>query len=183
MALQNLIESVNAGFNAFCKRLSDLSREQEETAREEIKTILKYMNTPIYAQQLSADGSCLTREKIKVIENDQSWEAHVVEGIWVTRQGDEYYLFYSGNDYSTDQYGIGVAIAKAPLGPYVKVKEPLLSSTASWWAPGNPAVVTSPDGHPQMFLHAYYPEQAGYKRFRALLSVPVNFLKTSVTLG
>jgi hypothetical protein len=183
MALQNLVECVNVGFYAFCKRLSDLGRAQEETAREEIRIILKYMSTPIYAQQLSADGSALTREKIKVIENDQSWEAHVVEAIWVTRQGDEYYLFYSGNDFSTDQYGIGVAIAKAPLGPYVKLKEPLLNSTAAWWAPGNPTVVAGPDGRMQMFLHAYYREQAGYKRFRALLSVPVNFLKNSVTLG
>jgi hypothetical protein len=183
MALQNIIECVNTNFYAFYQRLLNLSREQAETAREEIYTILKYMNTPIYAQQLSADGSSLTRERIKVIENDQSWEAHVVEGIWVTRHGEEYYLFYSGNDFSTDQYGIGVAIAKAPLGPYVKVKEPLLSSTANWWAPGNPTIVSGPDGTMQMILHAYYPEQAGYKRFRALLSVPVRFLKTSVSLG
>lgn len=183
MALQNLIECVNVGFYAFCRRLSDLGRAQEETAREEIRIVLKYMNTPIYAQQLSADGSALTREKIKVIENDQSWEAHVVEAIWVTRHGGEYYLFYSGNDFSTDQYGIGVAIAKAPLGPYVKVKEPLLNSTAAWWAPGNPTVVAGPDGRMQMLLHAYYPGHAGYKRFRALLSVPVNFLPTAVTLG
>ncbi len=183
MALQNLIECVNVGFYAFCRCLSDLGRVQEETPREEIRIVLKYMNTPIYAQQLSADGSALAREKIKVIENDQSWEAHVVEAIWVTRHGGKYYLFYSGNDFSTDQYGVGVAIAKAPLGPYVKVKEPLLNSTAAWWAPGNPTVVAGPDGRMQMLLHAYYPGQAGYKRFRALLSVPVNFLPTAVTLG
>jgi hypothetical protein len=183
MVLQDLIEVVNTDFYAFCQQLSDLAKAQEETAREEIHRILHYMNTPVYAQQLSPDGSSLTREKIKVIENDQLWEGNVVEGISVVRHGDEYYLFYSGNDPSTDQYGIGVAIAKAPLGPYVKIKEPLFTSTPAWWAPGNPTVVTAPDGSMQLILHAYYPEQVGHRRFRALLSVPITFLQTAVRLG
>jgi hypothetical protein len=100
--------------------------------------------------------------------------------MWVTKQGEKYYLFYAGNDFSTDQYGIGVAIADSPLGPYQKMGKPLLQSTEAWWAPGHPSLVKAPDGKPLLFLHAYFPGNAGYKQFRALLSVSVHFTKDTV---
>jgi beta-xylosidase len=136
----------------------------------------------MFAAPLSEDGSTLTGPATKIIENDLAWEAHLVEGMWVSRHGSKYYLFYAGNDFSTDQYGIGVAIANAPLGPYVKVPQQLLQSTNKWWAPGHPSVVTGPDGKPVMFLHAYFPNKAGYKEFRALLSVSLGFEENAVKL-
>jgi hypothetical protein len=134
----------------------------------------------MYAQPLTQDGSGLTGERVKIIENDLDWEAHLVEGMWVTKQGSTYYLFYAGNDFSTDQYGIGVAIADAPLGPYQKMEMPLLRSTEAWWAPGHPSLAIAPDCKPLLFLHAYVPGEAGYKKFRALLAVPVRFTEGAV---
>lgn len=65
---------------------------------------------------LSPHGSTLLGAPKKIIENDLPWEAHLVEGMWVTKHLNKYYLFYSANDFSTDQYGVGVAIADNPLG-------------------------------------------------------------------
>lgn len=112
---------------------------------------------------------------MKIIENDQAWEAHLVEGMWVTKHIKKYYLFYSGNDFSTDQYGVGVAIADSPLGPFKKFPKQILKSTEEWWAPGHPSVAVGPDGKHQLFLHAFFPHKAGYKEFRVLLTVPLRF--------
>jgi beta-xylosidase len=137
----------------------------------------------MFAQQLSEDGSSLIGERTKVIENDLAWEAHLVEGMWVTKQDNRYYLFYAGNDFSTSQYGIGVAIGDSPLGPFNKMEKQLLQSTATWWAPGHPSLTKGPDGNNHLLLHAYFPEKAGYKQFRTLLSIPVFFGKDEVYVG
>jgi beta-xylosidase len=103
--------------------------------------------------------------------------------MWVTKQENRYYLFYAGNDFSTSQYGIGVAVANSPLGPFRKMEKQLLRSTDTWWAPGHPSLTEDPHGQQQLFLHAYFPEKAGYKQFRALLSIPVFFREDEVHLG
>jgi arabinan endo-1,5-alpha-L-arabinosidase len=179
---QVLIEAIIAVFSPFIDRLKEVLTTQPVGVQQRIREVLEVMRTPVYAQQLADSGSKLVGARTRVIENDLAWEAHLVEGMWVTRQDGKYYLFYAGNDFSTDQYGIGVAIAGAPLGPYQKMQEPFLQSTADWWAPGHPSVVRGPDGQPTLFLHAYYPGKAGYKQFRVLLSVPLAFAHNRVSV-
>ena len=133
--------------------------------------ILEAMRTPIHAQRLAADGDSLVGEPHVVLANDLDWEGHLIEGPWVTRQQGRYWLFYAGNDFSTPAYGIGVAVADHPLGPYVKQPEPLLRSTRSWPAPGHASVAPGLDGAPQLFFHAFHPGTGGYNVFRALLTV------------
>ncbi|MDB5263753.1 MAG: b-xylosidase/arabinofuranosidase, Glycoside Hydrolase Family 43-like protein, partial [Adhaeribacter sp.] len=175
LANQVLIEAIIERFLEFYHHLEALVAQQPLPVQQQMRSVLKYMKTPMYAQQLSPDGATVVGNRTKVIENDLAWEAHLVEGMWVTEQAAKYYLFYAGNDFSTDQYGIGVAVADTPLGPYRKMQTSFLRSTADWWAPGHPSVVTALDGKPTMFLHAYFPKQAGYKQFRALLAVPLSF--------
>lgn len=183
MVQQILIEAVTSMFSTFHNRLEGMLKEQPESIQQKICAVLQFMKTPMYAQPLSEDGSRLVGKKKKVLENDLAWEAHLVEGMWVTKQGGKFYLFYAGNDFSTDQYGIGVAIADSPVGPYRKMPNPFLQSTEKWWAPGHPSLVTGPDGKHHLFLHAYFPGKAGYKQFRALLALPVLFEKDKVFLA
>lgn len=182
LVIQLFIESVIAIYADFYDRLKALMKDEPDEMHKQITAILHYMKTPMFAQPLSADGSTLAGERVKIIENDLAWEAHLVEGMWVTKQKDRYYLFYAGNDFSTTEYGIGVAIADSPLGPYCKMEKQLLRSTEAWWAPGHPSLAQDPSGQPQLFLHAYFPGKAGYKQFRALLSLPVGFKETEVVL-
>ena len=181
--VQVLIESIISRFLSFYKRLADFANTQENAVKRQIKEVLKYMKTPMFAQRLSPNGLSLIGERSKIIENDLEWEAHLVEGMWLSQHQDTYYLLYAGNDFSTDQYGIGAAIAKSPLGPFKKMQKPLLQSTNKWWAPGHPSVVTAPDGKPLLFLHAYFPGKTGYKEFRALLSIPLIFKPDRVMVG
>jgi hypothetical protein len=175
--LQVLIETVTADYPAFRQRLAAIP---DPGLAEELAYLLRFMRTPVYAAPLAADGSRLAGEKILILENDQAWEAHLVEGIWVTEQRGQFFLFYAGNDFSTGRYGIGVAIAPHPLGPYRKMPAPFLRSAPDWWAPGHPCVVKDPEGCPCLLLHAFYPGKAGYGQFRALLSLRLEFTKDSV---
>lgn len=181
-AIQIFIETVIANYTHFYERLQTFSTQQSNELQDRISSILHYMKTPMYAQQLTPDGSSLTGERYKVLENDLDWEAHLVEGMWVTKQNERYFLFYAGNDFSTSQYGIGAAVGSSPVGPFQKMEKQLLQSTAEWWAPGHPSLVVNPKGQRELFLHAYSPGKAGYKQFRALLSVIVDFHENGVAL-
>ena len=144
--------------------------------------ILSAMRTPIWAQRLASDGTAFIGEPTEVLANDLDWEGHLIEGPWVTRQQGRYWLFYAGNDFCTPKYGIGVAVADHPLGPYVKQPEPLLRTSRTWWAPGHASVAPGVDGEPQLFFHAYFPNTGGYNAFRALLTTGLRFSDAGVEL-
>lgn len=140
----------------------------------EAAMILDAMTTPIHAQRISEEGELIGQDTC-VLTNDLAWEGHLIEGPWVTHQEGRYWLFYAGNDFGTPAYGIGVAVADHPLGPYVKQPEPLLKTTRSWWAPGHASVAPGLDGAPQLFFHAFLPGTGGYNTFRALLTTRLAF--------
>jgi hypothetical protein len=142
--------------------------------------ILDAMTTPVRAQRIADDGRSLLGEDRIVLCNDLDWEGHLIEGPFVTLQQGRYWLFYAGNDFSTPSYGIGVAAADHPLGPYTKQGEPLLRSTSEWLAPGHPSVAPGLEGRPQLFFHAFHPGTGGYNAFRALLTVGLNFAREAV---
>ena len=137
--------------------------------------LVPWLRTPIRAQRLSPDGLSLIGEPVNVLSNDREWEGHIIEGPWVTRQNGRYWIFYAGNDYTSPYYGIGVAVADHPLGPYEKLAEPLLRSSRTWSAPGHPSVAPGPDGTPQIFFHAFFPGTGGYNEFRAVLTARLRF--------
>ncbi|HKP34772.1 MAG TPA: family 43 glycosylhydrolase [Sphingomicrobium sp.] len=139
------------------------------------EAIVDAMTTPIRGQRIADDGRSLIGEDRMVLCNDLDWEGHLIEGPFVTRQEGRYWLFYAGNDFSTPAYGIGVAVADHPLGPYVKQGAPLLNSTREWLAPGHASVAPGVDGSPQLFFHAFHPRTGGYNAFRALLTVGLRF--------
>jgi arabinan endo-1,5-alpha-L-arabinosidase len=159
-----------------------LKGDPSEEVGQRLRDILSALRTPVYAQEFDPRTRHLMGERVVVLENDQTWEAHLIEGIWVLERAGRFYMFYSGNDFSTPEYGTGVAVAGAPLGPYRKMEQPLLRSSAEWLGPGHPSVAPGPDGEPWLFLHAFFPGETGYKKFRALLAVPLAFGEDGVTL-
>jgi arabinan endo-1,5-alpha-L-arabinosidase len=180
---QPLIEAATADFAAFRARLGRIAAGPDPLLRIQAEAILAALVTRIYCQPLAPDGRSLTGVPTPLLENDQDWEAHLIEGVWTVERDGRYYLFYAGNDFSTPHYGIGGAVADAPQGPYRKLDRPLLRSTAEWWGPGHPSVAPGPDGRDRMFLHAFFPGQAGYKAFRALLTSAVAFHGDEIRLS
>jgi arabinan endo-1,5-alpha-L-arabinosidase len=78
----------------------------------------------IRAVRLSDDARSTTGEAKTVLASGEKWEGGVVEGGWVTKRGDWYYLFYSGNAYCNASYAVGVARSKSPFGPFDKKGAP-----------------------------------------------------------
>ena len=110
---QTLIEAVTDDFAAFRASLCALVSEASlPETQDRLRNVLAALRTPILAQELDCRTWQLTGEPTMVLVNDQRWEAHLIEGVWVTKALGRYYLIYSGNDFSTADYGIGVAISE-----------------------------------------------------------------------
>ena len=172
--MQPIIEAALANWDQVKRTLGDFGLAAT--------TIVDALTTPIRAQRIAEDGRSLLGENSLVLANDQDWEGHLIEGPFVTCQQGRYWLFYAGNDFSTPAYGIGVAVADHPLGPYRKQGEPLLRSTREWVAPGHASVAPGLDGQPQLFFHAFHPGTGGYNAFRALLTVGLRFTRERVAV-
>jgi xylan 1,4-beta-xylosidase len=119
-----------------------------------------------WAQRLSPDGLKLLGEEVELIRNDpNSWEGHVVEGAFILRRGEWFYLFYSGSrccGRSCD-YALGVARSKNLLGPYDKnPANPILKKDDHWQCPGHGSIVTDAQGRDFLLYHAYRNSKTGF---------------------
>jgi arabinan endo-1,5-alpha-L-arabinosidase len=117
----------------------------------------------IYIQQLSPDGHSLVGEPVSLMTVDRRWEGLVVEGPTLWEREGKYYLFYSANDYASEDYAVGYAVADSPTGPFTKAQDPLLTTDiqAGIIGPGGQDIVTGPDGETWMLFHMWRP--AGYR--------------------
>ncbi len=97
--------------------------------------------TWIWAQQLSYDGLTAIGNKNALTSNTLAWEGNLIEAPWIIKQGDWYYLFYSGHGYCDGKYSVGVARSKDPIGTYEKKGDPILVSQQPWVGPGHCSVV------------------------------------------
>lgn len=118
----------------------------------------KKLPTPIWLQRLREDGLALVGEKREILRNDAKWEGAVVEGPFVLRRGDWYYLFYSGGACCgrNCNYALGVARAKTMSGPWEKAPtNPILAGNEAWRCPGHGSIVADPEGRYWLLYHAY----------------------------
>ncbi|HLX72652.1 MAG TPA: family 43 glycosylhydrolase [Verrucomicrobiae bacterium] len=114
--------------------------------------------TPIWAQPLNEDGTKLIGQPTELIRNDEAWEGGVVEGPFILRRGDWFYLFYSGNGCCGTHchYALGVARSHKLLGPWQKdPANPILAANTAWECPGHGSVVMDQRGRYWFLYHAY----------------------------
>ncbi|MDQ1560181.1 MAG: xylan 1,4-beta-xylosidase [Pyrinomonadaceae bacterium] len=115
--------------------------------------------TPLWAQKLSADGTRLVGSRKELFRNNPTtWEGGVVEGAFVVRRGEWFYLFYSGNACCGRRcdYALGVARARKLLGPWEKnPANPILAANNVWQCPGHGSIVTNKQGTDYLLYHAY----------------------------
>jgi len=115
--------------------------------------------TPLWAQKLSADGTKLVGSRRELFRNNPAtWEGGVVEGSFVVRRGEWFYMFYSGNACCGRRcdYALGVARARKLLGPWEKnPANPILAENSVWQCPGHGSIVTNRQGKDYLLYHAY----------------------------
>jgi len=128
--------------------------------------------TPIWAQQLSDNGTQLIGERRELIRNTATWEGQLVEGPSVIRHNGWFYLFYSGNACCGREcnYALGVARSRKLFGPWEKnPANPILARNDQWKCPGHGTVVEVGGGRFFLLYHAYQPTDFVYVGRQALL--------------
>jgi arabinan endo-1,5-alpha-L-arabinosidase len=124
---------------------------------------------PIKVRELAADrvsfapGSRAT-DLVAVIDNkDPANYQRLVEGAWIVRRDDYYYLFYSGDNCCgpNAHYAVMVARSRSATGPFQTLAEAtgapnsvILELGGDWVAPGHNAVVEDARGEQWLLYHA-----------------------------
>ncbi len=114
--------------------------------------------TPLWAQPLSDDGLRLAGEKTEILRNEAPWEAHLIEGPYILRRGDWFYMFYSADACCGRRcnYKLGVARSRRLLGPWERYTgNPILAGNEQWKCPGHGTVVQDQAGRTWLLYHAY----------------------------
>ena len=128
--------------------------------------------TPLWAQPLSADGTALIGEKQEIFRNEAPWEAHLVEGPFILRRADYFYMFYSADACCGRRcnYKLGVARSRKLLGPWERYeRNPILAGNEHWKCPGHGSLVDDPAGRTFMLYHAYHPSDFEFVGRQGLL--------------
>ncbi|HYE31609.1 MAG TPA: family 43 glycosylhydrolase [Methylomirabilota bacterium] len=114
--------------------------------------------TIIWMQQLDKSGTKLLGEPKELFRNDAPWEGAVVEGPFVVRHGEYFYIFYAGNACcgAGCNYAQGVARSKSLHGPWEKnPMNPIMAGNNDWKCPGHGTVVKDERGRYWFMYHAY----------------------------
>lgn len=96
----------------------------------------------------------------EVLVRTQPWEsvsqAKVIEGSFVIKRGETYYMIYSANNFIHQSYGIGCATATSPLGPWTKYSfNPLLQKPGNLVGTGHGALFEDKNGQMKLVFHAH----------------------------
>ncbi len=125
----------------------------------------------IWSEQLNASGTgfATNATPTQLLVPDQSWEAGIVEAPDLVTSGGRYFLFYSGNNWNSADYAIGVATCTGPLGPCTEpLSQPILASSSGIQGPGGEDVFTDSSGSYWIAFHAWTGGAVGYPNNRDL---------------
>jgi arabinan endo-1,5-alpha-L-arabinosidase len=124
---------------------------------------------PIKVRELAADrvsfapGSAAIDLVPVIAGEDAANYQRLVEGAWVTRHGEHYYLFYSGDNCCGEKahYAVMVARARSATGPFETLaaatgaaSSVILARDERWIAPGHNAVIEDERGQHWTLYHA-----------------------------
>ncbi len=114
----------------------------------------------IWVAPLNKDLCTFDSTKMKhCFSVSQDWErdlGRVNEGPCVFRKGKKYYMIYSGNDFRSKNYGLGLAISDKPEGPWVKrADNPFLQRPDTLVGVGHNSFFTDKNGKLRIVFHAH----------------------------
>jgi xylan 1,4-beta-xylosidase len=105
---------------------------------------------------------------IRLLQAAEPWEkklAALTEAPWMLKHGGVYYLLYSAGAADSQDYAIGYAIAKNPVGPFTKHPgNPLLKKGGNIFGPGHCSVTQDRIGQLWMVYHQQKNGARGWNR-------------------
>lgn len=134
-------------------------------------------SSTIWSQQLNTAGTGFAAgtTPVQLLAPDQPWEAGTVEAPDLVLVNGHYFLFFSGNNWDSANYAVGVADCIGPLGPCTDASpNPILSSGTDVAGPGGESVFVDTQGNFWMAFHAWVPGAVGFPNSRDLYLRPLN---------
>lgn len=94
--------------------------------------------TSLWSDRLTPDGLGTTGEPNKLLTAAGGWDGGLIEAPSMVLDGDRHILFYSGNAWDSENYGIGYADCRSVTGPCrnKSTEEPWMGSTTFARGPG-----------------------------------------------
>lgn len=124
----------------------------------------------ILASKLSADGLKLEGEPFTLLKDEQRMG---MEGQSILKQGNYYYIFYSGGNCCGTKCSYNVAVARSTnfAGPYeTYTSNPILSENDTWKCMGHGTFVKGKGGEDIYLHHAYNKESTVFTGRQGLIS-------------
>lgn len=159
----------------------------------------------VYGVELKSDFSgvkgspvLLLRPPLKMNDPQAEWESRSVtskevnrrwtEGSFTFKKGNTYYMMYSANFFGGENYAIGYATSKHPLGPYKKAdNNPILQKNTGQGGgvsgTGHNSVVFSPDGKQMFCVYHGRTNASGTKRVVFIDRMHINTDGKIVVIG
>ena len=139
----------------------------------------------IWSAQLDKDlMSIIPGTERFCIRKSQAWEdvkLDVNEGPFVLKNNGIYYLTYSANCCSSQDYGVGYATSKSILGPWEKYEDnPILSSHGHLAGTGHHGIFKDTEGRLQMVFHSH---NSKYKFRPRITHIAEVFFKKNASNG
>jgi len=128
-------------------------------------------SSKIWSEQLDPAGTAFAAGATPTVllVPTQPWEAGTVEAPDMLTAAGRYYLFFSGNNWDSANYGVGVATCTGPLGPCSdSSSSPILSSGHGVAGPGGESVFADMTGAYWIAFHAWVPGAVGFPNSRDL---------------
>ena len=128
-------------------------------------------SSKIWSEQLDPAGTAFASGATPTVllVPAQPWEAGTVEAPDMLTAAGRYYLFFSGNNWDSANYGVGVATCTGPLGPCSdSSSSPMLSSGQGVAGPGGESVFADTTGAYWIAFHAWIPGAVGFPNSRDL---------------
>lgn len=120
--------------------------------------------TTTWIRRLNSKATKFARgsEAHQLLRTSQAWEGSVTEAPDMIRYGGRFYLFYSGNDYTTRSYATGYAVCAKVTGPCSRpTSKPLLASDKTVVGPGGAAPFRDLEGRLRLAYHAWSTAEVG----------------------
>ncbi|MGB2756695.1 MAG: glycoside hydrolase family 43 protein [Acidimicrobiia bacterium] len=110
-----------------------------------------------------------------ILTGSTNWESKIIEAPHFIQAYGKLWLFYSGGDWKSSKYSIGVAQCDSPRGPCTRSFDlPLLQTRGAMKGPGGPHLVVDANGDTFLAFHAWSGTigySAGGRRSMYLLTV------------
>jgi beta-xylosidase len=137
---------------------------------DEGKLYLYYASYPglrLYVQPM-ADPLTTEGSPVRIIAPSEPWERSpypLTEAPWMLKHDGTYYLLYSGGGADTEDYAIGYATSKSPLGPFKKYPvNPIIRKGDGVFGPGHASVTEDLSGMLWLVYHQQRDNSRGWDR-------------------